>query len=115
MLRINEDFLIVPTAQGRSRFEEELNDHVAQTRPELGWPPGNPALGQRVHEAIERGLALGLTTQSACAAYVDLSFEFGDAFETQPRFARVADVLRRPDLDPDAKIRRAEAHLYRSI
>jgi hypothetical protein len=78
----------------RIRFEERLREELREAFPKVVEPMPRPAFEKRVHDAVDRALAHGLTDEADARVYVRLSFEHGESFETRGEFAPVHSVLR---------------------
>ena len=73
------------------------------------WPAecaelGDPAVSEIVRGAIQRGAALGLSTEYDLVRYADLSFILAKDFETSPLAAWTRPILADRMIPPRAKL-----------
>jgi len=76
----------------REAYPEEINV----------LPPAT--LDARVQAALQRAQTYGLQTEAGLAGFVDLAFQYGAAFDTDPGWWEATEPLRDPDLDPEDRI-----------
>ena len=85
-------------------FERRVIEDLKRTFPEEVWRLRGGALEPRVRNSIDKALSNGIVSEQDVAAFVNLTFELGENFDTDPRYPEGRRVLESPDLDGHAKI-----------
>ena len=92
------------------KFEDEMIAHSKEFSPELCKVLGDDQLRLAVHAAIQRAGGHGFTFRGPIRLFIEMTFLFGSAFDTDPQYPWAAAILR----STDDQMRRAEK-LYDKI
>jgi hypothetical protein len=96
----------------RARFENRLVAHVEEAYPEKVWDIALSDLGVRIHRAIDQAITYGIKIEEDVATFVDLTFELGQHFDTDPEHEWAQPILRDPNLEGHEKVNMIEEALY---
>lgn len=78
------------------RFEDEMLAHGKMLSPQLCEVIGDEQARAAVRAALESAQAHGFTSRGPLQLYVDMTFLCGSAFDTDPQYSQVGDLLRLP-------------------
>jgi len=106
MFRLRKEHLAAFEAHVVNLFLVRLTTHVKTVWPAECSELGEVALGEMVRAAVQRGSALGLSTEHDIARYVDLSFILAKDFETHPLAGWARGILADRLLSPRMKLER---------
>jgi hypothetical protein len=84
-------------AAARQRFEDEMLAHGRRFSPRLSEVLGDEGLRLAVRSAIARSAHHGFTYRGPIRLFVEMTFLFGSAFDTDPQYRVVGDVLHSAD------------------
>ena len=94
MLTISVNQLSTLRNEAWQGFEEEMVSHCRIFSPTLCGVLGEPALTTAVRAAIRRATRLGLVLRGPIRLFIEASFLFGSAFDTDPQYTRLSAILR---------------------
>ena len=106
MLRLRKEHLAAFEAHVVNLFISKVVAHVKAVWAAECAELGDPTVEEIVRAAIQRGAALGLSTEYDLVRYVDLSFILAKDFETNPLAAWTRVVLVDRLLAPRSKLDR---------
>ena len=106
MLRLRKEHLAAFEAHVVNLFISRVTAHVKAVWAEECAELGDPAVAEIVRGAIQRGAALGLSTEHELVRYVDLSFILAKDFESNPLALWVRAILVDKMLTPQSKLDR---------
>jgi hypothetical protein len=106
MLRLRKEHLAAFEAHVVNLFISRVTAHLKAVWPAECQELGDAGLGEIVRNAIQRGAALGLSTEHDLVRYVDLSFLLAKDFETNPLSAWTRPILADRMRPPRAKLDR---------
>jgi hypothetical protein len=111
MLKLRKEHLAAFEAHVVNLFILRVTAHVKAVWTEECAQLGDPAVTELVRNGIQRGAALGLSTEHDLVRYVDLSFILVKDFETNPLAAWTRPILADRMVPPRLKLDR----LYRKM
>jgi hypothetical protein len=76
------------------RFEDEMVEHSKEISPRLCEVIGDEQLRVALRSAITRSMAYGFTFRGPIRLFIEMMFFCGSAFDTDPQYLRVGEVLR---------------------
>ena len=106
MLKLRKEHLAAFEAHVVNLFIARVTAHVKAVWPAECAEMGDPVVGEIVRNGIQRGSALGLSTEFDLVRYVDLSFLLAKDFETNPLAAWTRPILADRMRPPRAKLDR---------
>jgi hypothetical protein len=101
MLTIRDAQMKVFEQAALQRFESEMLRHAQAFSPKLSGVLGDERLRDAVRRAIDRARGYGLTNRGPIRLFIELSFLFGSAFDTDPQYPWAHESLARPDPQMD--------------
>lgn len=110
IFKIRASHLAAFSADLRRRFEERLLTDLGSRYPRIVAEAPEVAR-RRIRDGIDRALSYGLRDEREAAAYVALTFEWGEGFESRPEFGPVAATLRERGVPGWIKIQWIEQYL----
>jgi hypothetical protein len=105
-MRIRSEQIRVLADDVRRRFEEEMLVHLRGFAPRHCQVIGDNAVRQVIRLGMERAGAWGFTKRGPVRYYIELMFNLGSYFDSDPQFPWVAAVLTTPGVTDE--IDRAE-------
>jgi hypothetical protein len=99
-------------ADRRAQFEEGVAAHLERAYPEEVWDAAPEDLRARVHESVEKALSYGIDIEKDVSAYVDITFELGESFDTDPEQEWAGKILRDETLSGTEKIAKIKEKLF---
>lgn len=93
MFKLRKEHLAAFEAQVVSLFAARVVAHVKAVWPAECGELGDPAVTEIVRGAIQRGSALGLSTELDIVRFVDLAFILAKDFDTNPLAAWTRPIL----------------------
>ena len=78
------------------RFEDEMVAHSKGFSPRLCEVIGDEQLRVAVRSAISRAMAYGFSNRGPIRLFIEMMFLYGSAFDTDPQYPRVGEILRTP-------------------
>jgi len=78
------------------RFEDEMVEHSKDLSPRLCEVIGDEQLLVALRSAISRAIAYGFTNRGPIRLFIEMMFLCGSAFDTDPQYPKVGEVLRMP-------------------
>jgi len=106
MFRLRKEHLAAFEAYVVNLFLGRVIAHVKAVWPAESAELGDPALGELVRSAVQRGSTLGLSTEHDLVRYVDLTFILTRDFETNPLAGWTRGILADRLLSPRMKLDR---------
>jgi hypothetical protein len=106
MLKLRKEHLAAFEAHVVKLFISRVTAHVKAVWPAECEEMGDPTVAEIVRNAIQRGSALGLSTEYDLVRYVDLSFILAKDFETNSLAAWTRPILTDRLLAPRMKLDR---------
>lgn len=106
MLKLRKEHLAAFEAHVVNLFISRVTAHVKAVWPEECAEMGDPAVAEIVRNGIQRGSALGLSTEFDLVRYVDLSFLLTKDFENNPLAIWTRPILTDRLLAPRMKLER---------
>ena len=88
----------------RRRFEVEIIEHLKQAYPHFVWRLRGDPLIRYVRDAVDRALAFGIDIKKDISEFVDFTFELGEHFESDPRYAAARQILTDSSMAGSAKV-----------
>lgn len=104
MFKLRKEHLAAFEAQVVSLFASRIVAHVKSVWPAECGEVGDAAVGELVHGAIQRGAALGLSTELDIVRFVDLAFILARDFDTNPLAAWTRPILADKTAPPTARL-----------
>jgi len=90
----------------RTRFEERLLVHVREAFPgEIRGLPESE-LRARLARTVTRALSYGIEVEMEGVCFADLTFLFGEHFDTEPKYGWASEILLDPLLEGHQRIAR---------
>lgn len=80
----------------RRRFEDEMMAHSKEFAPPLCEVIGDDQLRLAIRSAMQRAEAYGFTNRGPIRLFIEMMFLCGSAFDTDPQYPAIGDVLRKP-------------------
>lgn len=105
MFVIRNDQVAMFAEQRRLAFETSVVRQLQGVY--SGDEPGlisDAALGSRVHLIVDRAMSHGIDEETDVTAFVEIAFEIGDDFDTDPENEWAAEILNAPMLNPHEKV-----------
>jgi len=112
MLKLRKEHLAAFEAHVVSLFIARVSTHVKEVWPAECEDMGDATLKEIVRNAIQRGSALGLSTEHDLVRYVDLSFALARDFETSPLAMWTRPILADRSLVPRMKLERLYQRMH---
>ncbi|NOT58220.1 MAG: hypothetical protein HOP18_26755 [Deltaproteobacteria bacterium] len=112
MIKIRQEQMDAFATDLRARFASRLVAHVEGKYPEKVWDLARTDLRMRIQATIARAITYGINREEDVAAFVVLTLELGEHFDTESEHEWSQTILRDPTLDGHAKINRIEEALY---
>ena len=111
MLVIRDEQMAVLEHAARRGFEERTLAHLQQC-----FPQDVKALGEEnacvvIREGVRRAQGYGISSERGLWLFIDLMFQLGGGFDTDPQLPWAAEALQGEALDEYARIDRLEAKL----
>ena len=95
-------------------FEDALLARIAARYPSEFAHLTSPGAHALMKRSIAAAIRYGLERQGHIAVFVELTVEFGEAFERSPYQSRILELLRHPTLPGEAKLQGVYAILKES-
>lgn len=76
------------------KFEEEMVEHSKEFSPKLCEVIGDEQLRVALRSAMRRAEAYGFTNRGPTRLFIEMTFLCGSAFDTDPQYGAVGEVLR---------------------
>ena len=76
------------------RFEDKMMEHSKDISPRLCEVIGDEQLRVVISSAITRAMAYGFTNRGPIRLFIEMMFFCGSAFDTDPQYATVGEILR---------------------
>jgi hypothetical protein len=108
MLRILERQLTALGLLAQKNFVEQMVEHLLVFTPHHAQTLGPGALRQVIQLGIERAESYGYTLRGPVRFYIELMFQFGSDFDTDPQSRWATAFLKRPWVDGDTERARVE-------
>jgi hypothetical protein len=108
VLTIRQDQLEAFRRYHLQKFEDEMVEHSKVFAPPLCKVIGDQQVRVAVHAAIRKANAYGFTNKGPIRLFVEMMYLCGSAFDTDPQYAAVGEVLRSPT---DQMVRAEQIHL----
>ena len=96
MLRIRSEQITVFEEAGRRRFNEEMVEHSKNFAPPICEVIGDEQLRVALRSAMTRAENYGFTYRGPIRLFIEMMFLCGSAFDTDPQYPAVGEVLRAP-------------------
>lgn len=106
-MRIRAEQMKVFEQDVRRRFEEEMVVHSKAFSPRLCEVIGDEQLRVALRLAIDRACGYGFTYRGPLRLFIEMMFLRGSAFDTDPQYPAVVEVLRAPG---DQMVRAQQIH-----
>lgn len=94
MLLIRVEQMKVFEQAAMRRFEDEMMVHSKDFSPRLCEVIGDEQLRMALRSAISRAMDYGFTYRGPIRLFIEMMFLCGSAFDTDPQYPQVGDVLR---------------------
>jgi hypothetical protein len=107
MLRIRPDQMTVFEETARRQFEEEMLAHSKQFAAPLSELLGDEQLLVALRSAMDRADQYGFTNKGPIRFFVEMMFLCGSAFDTDPQYPALGQILCTPD---DQMVRAQQMH-----
>jgi hypothetical protein len=104
VFKLRKEHLAAFEAQVVSLFASRVIAHVKAVWPAEFGELGEPAVVEIVRGAIQRGAALGLSTELDIVRFVDLAFILANDFETNPLAVWTRPILADKAAAPPARL-----------
>ena len=104
MFKLRKEHLAAFEAQVIALFTARVVAHVKTVWPAECGELGEPAVTEIVRGAIQRGAALGLSTELDIVRFVDLAFILSKDFDTNPLAAWTRPILADKAAPPTARL-----------
>jgi hypothetical protein len=104
VFKLRKEHLAAFEAQVVSLFAARVLAHVKAVWPVECGELGDPAVAETVRGAIQRGAALGLSTELDIVRFVDLAFILAKDFDTNPLAAWARPILADKTTPPAARL-----------
>lgn len=104
MFKLRKEHLAAFEAQVVSLFASRVVAHVKSVWPAECGELGEPAVAEIVRGAIQRGAALGLSTELDIVRFVDLAFILAKDFDTNPLAVWTRPILADKAAPPAARL-----------
>jgi hypothetical protein len=91
------------------KFEDEMVDHSKEFSPKLCRVIGDEQLRVALRSATRRANGYKFTNRGPLRLFIEMMFLFGSAFDTDPQYGKVGEVLRISD---DQMVRAERIHQY---
>ena len=111
MFQLRSEQLDSIIAGRRKNYEDRLIEHVQEAFPEEVWDLPKDLLRHRIRKSIDCALTFGLESEEDIASFVDLTFELGEDFHTQPSYDWTRRILLDPQLEGRSKISKITGEL----
>ena len=92
------------------RFEDEMIAHSKRFSPVLSRVLGKTQLRVAVHSAVVRAMSYGFTWRGPIQLFIEMTFLCGSAFDTDPQYPGLGDVLRSSGHQMDRAMEIHEGH-----
>jgi hypothetical protein len=109
MLTIRQDQLDTFRHHHLHKFEDEMVEHSREFSPQLCKVLGDEQLRLALRSAIQRADGYGFTNRGSIRLFIEMTFLYGSAFDSDPQYQTLSEVLR----DSDDQMDRAE-QIYQS-
>lgn len=96
MLMIRQEQMRAFEKAAMACFEEEMVIHCRKFSPRICEQIGDVMLRLAVQSAIGRCAAYGFTNRGPIRLFIEMTFLFGSAFDTDPQYTWSAEILRAP-------------------
>jgi hypothetical protein len=104
MFKLRKEHLAAFEAQVVSLFASRVVAHVKAIWPAEDGELGDAAVAELVRGAIQRGAALGLSTEFDVVRFVDLAFILAKDFDTNPLASWTRPILADKAARPNARL-----------
>lgn len=104
MFKLRKEHLAAFEAQVVTLFTGRVIVHMKAVWPAECGELGDPAVAEIVRGAIQRGAALGLSTELDIVRFVDLAFILAKDFDTNPLAAWTRPILADKSTQPSARL-----------
>jgi hypothetical protein len=104
VFKLRKEHLAAFEAQVVTLFAARVMAHVKAVWPAECGELGDPAIAEIVRSAIQRGAALGLSTELDIVRFVDLAFILAKDFETNPLAAWTRPIFADKAAPPTARL-----------
>jgi hypothetical protein len=105
MIKLRDDHMDSLSESSRSRFEDRLLEHIQEMySAEEPHDISREVLAPEIHRAVDRALYHGIEDEPDVTAFVEITFEVGEGFDTDPENTWASEILNDRDLDPHEKI-----------
>ena len=104
MFKLRKEHLAAFEAQVITLFAARVIAHVKAVWPAECGELGDPAVAEIVRGAIQRGAALGLSTELDIVRFVDLAFILAKDFDTNPLASWTRPILAEKSAAPTARL-----------
>ena len=104
MFKLRKEHLAAFETQVVSLFTSRVITHVKNVWPAECGELGEPAVAEIVRGAIQRGAALGLSTELDIVRFVDLAFILARDFDTNPLAAWTRPILADKSVPPVTRL-----------
>jgi hypothetical protein len=111
LLQMRQEQMNAFAAASRRRFEDRIVAYIDEAYPEETFDLTDTDLRNRTHKAVEKAISYGIETENDVVEFVELNFELGDDFDTNPAYAWVSDILRQPHQNGRRKIMEIQERL----
>jgi hypothetical protein len=96
MLTIRQDQVESFRQYHLQKFEDEMVEHSKKFTPRLCEVLGDSQLRVAIRSAMKRADGYGFTNRGPIRLFIEMMFLCGSAFDTDPQYSAVGDVLRSP-------------------
>lgn len=104
MLTMRQDQVEAFRQHHLQKFEDEMVEHSKEFSPRLCKVIGDEQLRITLRSAMQRANKYGFTNRGPIRLFIEMMFLYGSAFDTDPQYPAVGEVLR----DSDDQMERAE-------
>ena len=94
MLVVHAEQMKVFEQAALRRFEDEMVDHSKNFSPQLCEVIGDEQLRVALRSAISRAMVYGFTNRGPIRLFIEMMYLCGSAFDTDPQYPRVGEILR---------------------
>ncbi len=97
MLQIRKEQMVTFEQDALRRFEDEMVLHSKEFSPELCEIIGDEQLRVALRQAMARAARYGFTYRGPIRLFIEMMFLCGSAFDTDPQYPALGEVLRSSD------------------
>jgi len=108
VLTIRQDQLEVFRQYHFHKFEDEMVEHSKKFSPILTNLLGDAQLRMALRSAVRQAKGYGFTNRGPLRLFIEMTFLCGSAFDTDPQYSQIGEVLRFPE---DQMVRAERIHL----